>query len=108
MCVSNPDRPRISCIDGREAFSLAPTTLAALIQTFAVRPRESIADTQPYLQPALMSLSAMISQSFTRDLVKRVCARVFFGCTVEFSCSARLARAHRRVVRLAAFCGVCG
>jgi hypothetical protein len=32
-----------------------------------VRPQESMADTQPQLQPALMRLSAMISQYFIRD-----------------------------------------
>jgi hypothetical protein len=31
-----------------------------------VRPLESIAETQPQLNPALLRLSAMISQSFTR------------------------------------------
>ena len=31
-----------------------------------VRPLESIAETQPQLQPALLRLSAMISQYFTR------------------------------------------
>jgi len=31
-----------------------------------VRPSQSMADTQPKLQPALLSLSAMISQYFTR------------------------------------------
>jgi len=36
-----------------------------------VRPLESIAETQPQLQAALLRLSAMISQDFTR----RLCAR---------------------------------
>jgi hypothetical protein len=31
-----------------------------------VRPLESIADTQPQLKPALLRLSAMVSQYFTR------------------------------------------
>ena len=34
-----------------------------------VRPLESTAETQPKLQPALLRLSAIISQDFTRDLV---------------------------------------
>src|SRR4029453_18080303 len=33
-----------------------------------VRPLESIADTQPQLHPALLRLSAMISQYFTRSI----------------------------------------
>jgi hypothetical protein len=33
-----------------------------------VRPWESIAETQPQLHPALLSLSAMISQCFTHPL----------------------------------------
>ena len=36
--------------------------------TQIVRPLESIAETQPQLQPALLRLSAMISQYFTRHL----------------------------------------
>jgi len=51
------------------SFSFARTTkrfpssrCASAIQI--VRPLESIAETQPQLQPALLRLSAMISQSF--------------------------------------------
>ena len=40
------------------------TRYASAIQI--VRPLESIAETQPQLQPALLRLSAMISQYFTR------------------------------------------
>jgi hypothetical protein len=40
----------------------APSRCASAIQI--VRPRESIAETQPQLQPALLRLSAMISQYF--------------------------------------------
>ena len=36
--------------------------------TKIVRPLESIAETQPQLQPALLRLSAMISQYFTRSI----------------------------------------
>jgi hypothetical protein len=34
-----------------------------------VRPLESIAETQPQLQPALLSLSVMISHYFTRRIL---------------------------------------
>jgi hypothetical protein len=41
-----------------------------------VRPLESIAETQPQLQPALLRLSAMISQDFTQTIVSiLVCGR---------------------------------
>jgi hypothetical protein len=35
-----------------------------------IRPLESIVETQPKLQPALLSLSAMISQDFTRRILR--------------------------------------
>jgi hypothetical protein len=52
--------------------------------TKIVRPSESMAETQPQLQPALVRLSAMISQDFTRPGAKmtetrgeqKVCLRV--------------------------------
>jgi len=42
-------------------------TRASANQIF--RPLESIAETQPQLQPAALSLSAMISQYFTRRIM---------------------------------------
>ena len=46
-----------------------PLTVAAMRgQTKIVRQRESMAETQPQLQPALLRLSAMISQYFIGKL----------------------------------------
>ena len=49
------------------------TQCASVIQI--VRPLESIAETQPQLNPALLRLSAMISQYFTQLLCAVATAR---------------------------------
>ena len=46
--------------------TLAEGGLLANFKSTPVRPRESIAEIQLQLQPVLLSLSAMISQYFTR------------------------------------------
>jgi len=48
------------------AHRVGPSVSRCAGATTMVHPLESIADTQPQLQPALPSLSAMISQYFTR------------------------------------------
>src|SRR5205807_1077244 len=55
LIVSSRDEPR----------SVAAMCVAIQI----VRPLESIAETQPQLQPASLRLSAMISQYFTRRIL---------------------------------------
>ena len=52
-----------------------------------VRPLESIAETQPKLQPALLRLSAMISQYFN--------ASTFSDCSERFPARVCLVRALR-------------
>jgi hypothetical protein len=47
--------------------TLSVVAIVSAIQI--VRPLESIADTQPQLQPALLRLSAIISHYFTRWIV---------------------------------------
>jgi hypothetical protein len=42
-----------------------PTVAAMCVSNEIVRPLESTPETQPQLHPALLSLSAMISQDFT-------------------------------------------
>ena len=49
-----------ACFDGKMLFELIREEAASAIQI--VRPLESTAETQPQLQPALLRLSAMISQ----------------------------------------------
>jgi hypothetical protein len=73
---ANSPQPRVADSSSTNAvnFSSARTTnrfpslrCASAIQI--VRPLESIAETQPQLQPALLRLSAMISQHFTHRIV---------------------------------------
>jgi hypothetical protein len=72
-CQAKDPQPRIAASSSKNAlsFSSARATkrfplsrCASAIQI--VRPQESTAETQPQLQPALLRLSAMISQVFTR------------------------------------------
>jgi hypothetical protein len=76
-CVSSAGRssPRLcpgsgSLLHAGAAFLVGTSRWASVSRcagaTTMVHPLESIADTQPQLQPALPSLSAMISQYFTR------------------------------------------
>src|ERR1700730_3031546 len=74
-CQANSAQARIADSSSRNAvnFSSARTTkrfpsspCASAIQI--VRPLESIAETQPQLQPALLRLSAIISQERTRRI----------------------------------------
>src|SRR5438067_1052293 len=55
----------VSAVDsnGRTIFVVHAVTFSYACTTKIVRPLESTAETQPKLQPALLSLSAMVSQS---------------------------------------------
>src|SRR5262245_25870004 len=57
------------------------------------------ADTHPQFHPALLRLPAMVSQAFTRDLVKRCSAKNSFGSIAAFTWSPLLARRKRRFSR---------
>ena len=58
------------------SMSLAPVALLfpMRVSNQIVRPLESIAETQPQLQPALLRLSAIISQYFTLFVERRMSA----------------------------------
>src|SRR6266446_2705910 len=62
-----------------------------------VRPLESIAETQPQLQPALLRLSAMISQYFTRMGIlttEILWRKENFACERIFYCGSRRKTGH--------------
>src|SRR5512133_2994497 len=70
-CVLSADRssPRLcpgsgSLLHAGAAHRVGPPSPRCASAIQIVRPLESIADTQPQLQPALLRLSAMISQDF--------------------------------------------
>ena len=72
-CQARNPQPRIADSSSRKAVSFSsagtkkrfPSSRCASASQI-VRPLESIAETQPQLQPALLRLSAMISQYFHR------------------------------------------
>src|SRR6266487_9720 len=80
---ANSPQPRVTDSNSKNAvnFSSARTTKRLPLPRCAsptkiVRPRESTAETQPQLQPALLRLSAIISQYFTRTIVPLlICGR---------------------------------
>jgi hypothetical protein len=55
-------------VDSGDATVGSPQEAVPLRKHQTVRPSQSRADTQPQLHPALLRLSAIVSQYFTRDL----------------------------------------
>ena len=67
--ADSSSRNAVSFSSARTTKRLPSSRRASTIQI--VRPSESTAETQPQLQPALLSLSAMISHSFTHQKIDR-------------------------------------
>jgi len=63
----------------------APALVAVRVSNPDRSPLRSMAETQPKLHPALLSLSAMISQSFTTSLLSSDCSKLFAArvCSVQ-------------------------
>jgi hypothetical protein len=103
-CTSS-SRNAVSFSCARTTKRFASSRCASAIQI--VRPRQSIAETQPQLQPALLRLSAMISQFFIRfRAIALMIMPVVLNCGFEFEKGRQfLVCFYNKASGVAALCG---